>query len=149
MKKYTLPWEDLDGPKFEAKPVKVQKQWVIHGTWALSAAFILLGVITRYHLTAVFGVLLILALLMEKKVVVTSRGIETFYQMRITTHYEIWPWREIEAIAPGDRKSPEHPELVPLFFRRGERVKQLHFTSDEVQQIKKLAKQQNRAVRLA
>lgn len=149
MKEYKLPWDELDGPKFEAKPIKVQKQWVIRGTWFLSFVFIFLGIITRWHITAVFGVLLILALLMEKKVVVTTRGIETFYQMRITTHYEIWPWNEIEAIAPGDKKSPEHPELIPLFFRRGERVKQLHFTSEEVREIKKIAKQQNHSVRLA
>lgn len=145
-KRGSLPWENLDGPVYEAKPMKEQKRWVIQGSWVMSLCLIFFGIVTRYFLVGVFGVLFILALLMDKHVVVTVRGIETYYNMRITTHYEIWKWSEIDVIAPGDKRSREHPELIPLFFRRGDRARQLNFTSGEVREIRKLAKQQNRKI---
>lgn len=83
-----LPWDSLEGPIYHARELKPRKQWVTYGCWILSAALIIGGIVTPYRVAAVFGVLYILTLLMKKDTVITERGLEIFYQMRITTHYD-------------------------------------------------------------
>lgn len=51
-----------------------------------------------YALSAIFAVLYALALLMEKSVAVTNRGLEIFHDMRLTTNYELWAWADIYSI---------------------------------------------------
>ena len=98
------------------------------------------GIITPYHILILFGLLYVLTLLMKKDVVVTERGVETFYQMRITTHYEFWPWKEILSVTTEDRN---HPELVALHFARGNRSKRLFYPKADAKQIVVLAKKKN------
>ena len=69
-----LPWESLEGPIYHAKELKPRKKWVYIGGWILSAALILGGIITPYHILILFGLLYVLTLLMKKDVVVTERG---------------------------------------------------------------------------
>ena len=106
----------------------------------IAAALILGGIITPYHILILFGLLYVLTLLMKKDVVVTERGVETFYQMRITTHYEFWPWKEILSVTTEDRN---HPELVALHFARGNRSKRLFYPKADAKQIVVLAKKKN------
>ena len=102
-----LPWDSLEGPIYYARDLKPRKPWVTYGCWILSAALIIGGIITPYRVAAVFGVLYILTLMMKKDTVITERGLEIFYQMRITTHCfsqrhmqnRLWYWPE--------RKIPE------------------------------------------
>lgn len=135
-----LPWESLEGPIYYAKELKPRKKWVYIGGWIFSAALILGGIITPYHILILFGLLYVLTLLMKKDVVVTERGVETFYQMRITTHYEFWPWKEILSVTTEDRN---HPELVALHFARGNRSKRLFYPKADAKQIVVLAKKKN------
>lgn len=98
------------------------------------------GIITPYRVAAVFGVLYILTLMMKKDTVITERGLEIFYQMRITTHYDFWSWKEIVSVIREDRK---HPELIALHFGRGNRSKRLFFTKADAKQIMVLARKKN------
>ena len=134
------PWNIVAGPKYTARELKPRQKWVTIGGWLMSALLILGGFITPYRVAAVFGVLYILALLMVKDTVITSRGLEIFYQMRITTQYDFWSWDEIGSVIREDRK---HPELVALHISKGDRVKRLFFTREDAKKIMALAKKQN------
>ncbi len=135
-----LPWESLSGPIYKARELKPRKEWVTKVCWVLSCFLIIGGIVTPYRVAAIFGVLYVLTLLMKKDTVVTERGVEIYYQMRITTHYDFWGWNEIVSVIREDR---QHPELVALHFGRGNRSKRLFFTKADAKQIMVLAKKRN------
>lgn len=141
-----LPWDSLEGPIYSARELKPRKKWVTNGCWVLSCFLIIGGIITPYRMVTIFGVLYILTLLMKKDTVITERGVEIFYQMRITTHYDLWSWSEIISIVREDRN---HPELVALHFGRGNRSKRLFFTKADAKQIIVLAKKKNSRIVVA
>lgn len=145
MSKEHLPWEGVSGPIFTARDLKPRKRWVYIGGWVLVAVLFMGGLMTRYRVLLIFGVLYVLTLVLKKDTVVTTRGVEIYYQMRITTHYDFWSWDEIDAVISEDRK---HPELVGLYFSRGDRVKRLFFPKAEVERIKVLAKEQNPRIKV-
>ncbi len=135
-----LPWESLSGPIYTARELRPRKKWVENACWILSCGLVVGGIITPYRVAAIFGALYILTLLMKKDTVVTERGIEIFYQMRITTHYDFWGWDQIVSVIREDR---QHPELVALHFGKGNRSKRLFFTKADAKQIMLLAKKRN------
>ena len=106
----------------------------------MSALLLVGGMITPYRVAFVFGVLYILALMMKKDTVITARGLEIFYQMQITTHYDFWSWDEIGSVIREDR---DHPDLVALHISKGDRVKRLFFTRAEAKKIMVLAREKN------
>ena len=117
-----LPWESLETPIYYPKELKPRKKWVYTGGWILSAALILGGIITPYRILLLFAILYILTLLMEKDVAVTERGLEIYYQMKITTHYDFWQWKEIDSLLLEDRNQPG---LLAMHFIKGN--KRFHF----------------------
>lgn len=108
-----------------------------------SALLIVGGLTTRWRIALVFGVLFILTLLMKKDVAVTQRGLEIFYQMRVTTNYDFWPWEEINAIVVEDRN---HPELIALHFGHGNASKRFFFTRPDTKDILILAREKNPSI---
>lgn len=98
------------------------------------------GIFTRFKIALIFGALYTLTLLTRKDAVVTQRGLEIFYQMKITTNYNFWPWEEINAIVVEDRN---HPELIALHFGRGNASKRFFFTRQDTQEILILARKKN------
>ena len=141
-----LPWESVPGPVYTARPLKPRKKWVTAGGWILSVVLILGGLATPYRVLIIFGILYLLTMLMIKDTVVTSRGVESFYQMRITTHYDLLRWEEIQSVV---RKKEDHPTLVSLYFAHGDRVKRLFFTKPDAEEILALAREQNPKLKLA
>lgn len=135
-----LPWELISGSKYHARELKPRSRYVTVGCWVLSGLLLLAGVITPYRVAFVFGLLYILTLLMKKDTVVTIRGLEIYYQMRITTHYDFWAWDQIDSILREDRK---HPQLLALHFMKGDRLKRLFFTREDAEKILVLAKERN------
>jgi len=112
-----------------------------------SALLIVGGLTTRWRIAAVFGVLYILALLMDKSVVVTSRGLELFYEMKITTHYELWSWGEIRAVLrDSGKKVPAG--LVALHFVRGDKSRMLCFPKAEAEKVMALARTSSPGIRV-
>lgn len=139
MKKQGLPWDEVDGGKYYARELKPRKQWVTVGSWILSVVLILAGIFTHWRIAAVFGVLYILTLLMQKDTAVTSRGLEIYYQMRVTTSYTFWPWSEISMVTREDKN---HPEVVALYITRGDRTKRLYFTRPDAKAVMDMARKQ-------
>ena len=141
-----LPWESLPGPVYTARPLKPRKKWVSVGGWILSTVLIVGGIFTPYRILIVFGILYLLTMLSAKDTVVTSRGVEIFYQMRITTHYDFVSWSNIESVV---REGCSQPGMVSLYFAHGNRVKRLYFFKTDAEQILTLAKEQNPGIKLA
>ena len=139
--KKSLPWSNLSGDIYTAEEVKKREPWVKVCAWGMSIFILIGGIYTRYYFLSVFGVLYILTLLMEKSVVVTGRGIETFHEMKITTNYEIWEWKDVVAIS--EETNPKYPELVALYFIRNNRTKRLFFRKEDKNAIIKIARSGN------
>ena len=130
-----LPWENEGGVVYTARELRPRKRWVTYGGYCLAVLLLAAGLLTRYRI----------ALLMDKQVVVSEKGIEQFYQMRITTHYECYPWNEIDTVVLEDRG---HPTLAALYFRRGDKTKRLFFDKEDAEKILLLARKQNSAMRI-
>lgn len=147
MRTVHLPWESVPGPKYYAREWKPRKKWVTVGGWVMSFVLILGGIAyPKYWFAALFGALYVLTLLMQKDIVVTSRGLEIFYQMHITTQYDFWSWDDIHTIIREDKK---HPELVALHIGKGDRSKRLFFTKADAQAIMDLARKQSHKILVA
>lgn len=141
MRSGQLPWDSISGPIYGARVLKPRKRWVTVGCWVLCVFLITFGLTSPYRIAIVFGTLYILVLMMRKDVAVTDRGLEIYYQMRITTHYDFWPWEEMSAVIREDRK---HPELVALHFGRGNSSKQFFFTRKDSDAIMAMTRRKNR-----
>lgn len=140
-----LPWESVEGPKYYPKELKPRKKWVTAGSWIMSGFLILGGLVTQYHVAAVFGLLYLLALMMVKTTAVTSRGVEIYYQMKIATHYDFLSWDEIRAVTREDRG---HPDLVALYFANDIKSKRLFFTKSDAKKIMELATERNPGIKV-
>ncbi|MGI6094657.1 MAG: hypothetical protein ACOYBL_04410 [Lachnospiraceae bacterium] len=145
MREVHLPWESLTGPIYYARALKQRKKWVTQGWWVMSFILLAGGIATGYYVVSLFGVLYILTLLMKKDTVVTERGLEIYYQMRITTHYDLWNWSDINSIVREDRN---HPELIALHIGKGNASKQLFFTKEDAKQIIVLARKKNSTIKI-
>ena len=137
MRTEQLPWDSVPGPHY-ARELKPRKKWVTVGGWILVAVLLLGGLATRYRVLLVFSALYALALLTKKDVVVTSRGLEINYQMRITTQYDFWSWDKIVSVTREDKNNPE---VVALYFGMDNKAKRLYFTRPVAEQVLKLAKE--------
>ena len=111
----------------------------------MAGLLILGGVTTRFRVAAIFGLLYLLALMMVKTTAVTSRGLEIFYQMRITSHYDFLSWESIRAVTREDR---DHPDLVALYFANDIKSKRLFFTKSDANKIMELAKERNSDIKV-
>ena len=138
MRTEQLPWDSVPGPHYAARELEPRKKWVTVGGWILVAVLLLGGLATRYRVLLVFSALYALALLTKKDVVVTSRGLEINYQMRITTQYDFWSWDKIVSVTREDKNNPE---VVALYFGMDNKAKRLYFTRPVAEQVLKLAKE--------
>ena len=147
----TLPWESVPPPIYVSRPPKPRKKWVTVGGWILVVLLLLFGLMSKLinlPLSVIsFGLALLytLTLLTKKDAVVTTRGLEIFYQMQITTQYDFFPWEQINSIVTEDRK---HPDLIRLHIGYSSMEKALFFTRSDAEAIIKLAKEKNPAIRV-
>ena len=140
-----LPWESVEPPIYVSRVPKPRKKWVTVGGWLLVALLLLGGLTTKYKIALVFAVLYTLTLLTQKEAAVTTRGLEIFYQMQITTHYDFFPWERITSIVREDR---DHPDFIRLRFGFEATEKALFFTRADAAGVEKLAKMKNPAIRI-
>ena len=103
--KHSLPWESVPPPIYPAQSsLKPRKKWVQVGGWILVVVLLLFGISTRSRnpllafVSLAFSVLYLLTLMTKKDAALTSRGLEIFYQMQITTQYDFFPWEQINSI---------------------------------------------------
>lgn len=140
MSKQSLPWADLPGPIYVPQELKPRKTYVTYTCWAMVIVLLAGGIFTRWKIALIFGALYTLTLLTKKDIAVTQRGLEIFYQMRITTSYNFWPWEEINAIVVEDRN---HPELIALHFGHGNASKRFFFPRKDTQDVLLLAREKH------
>ena len=138
-----LPWADLTGPIYTPRELKPRKAYVTYTCWAMVILLLIGGIFTRWKIALIFGALYALTLLTQKDVAVTERGLELFYQMRITTNYDFWSWDEINAIVVEDRN---HPQLIALHFGRGNASKRFFFTRPDTEKILVLVREKHPGV---
>ena len=146
MRHTVLPWESVPGPHYLAiEPLK-RKASIKYGGWFVVAALVLGATVTRFKLLYLFAVLYALAMVMEKYVAVTERGLEIFHQMRITTNYERWDWADIYAVTY--EPDPAGSGRTILYFTKGDRTKRNYYAPADAEAIVKLAKKQNPAIKI-
>lgn len=143
MSKQALPWAGLTGPVYTPRELKPRKSYVICACWAMVILLLVGGIFTRFKVALIFAALYGLTLLSQKDAAVTERGLEIFYQMKITTNYNFWPWSEINAIVVEDRN---HPELIALHIGRGSASKRFFFTRADTEKILILAREKHPGV---
>lgn len=146
MRTQPLPWESLPAPIYLARDTIRRKGWVKAGGWFLVVALLAGGLATRWKIALVFGVLYALALVMEKSAAVTQRGLEVFYQMQITTNYELWAWSDLYALT--HEPDPKNGKQTVVYFTKGDRTRHFIFAKDEAEDILRLAKTQNPEIRI-
>ena len=150
--KQSLPWESVPPPVFPAQlTLKPRKKWVQVGGWVLVVLLLLYGLSQRGRnpmlsvISLVFSVMYLVTMMTKKNAALTSRGLEIFYQMQITTQYDFFPWEQINSIVTEDRK---HPDLIRLHIGYSSMEKALFFTRSDAEAIIKLAKEKNPAIRV-
>ena len=146
MRMQPLPWESLPDPKYLARDTLRRKGWVKAGGWLLAAVLLAAGVLTRYRIALVFGVLYALALVMEKHVAATRRGLEVFYDMRVTTSYELWKWGDVYAVT--HEPDPKNAAQTVLYFTKGDRTRHFSFANGDAEGALRLAREGNPAVKV-
>lgn len=146
MRRTVFPWESVPGPHYLAVDTLRRKSWVAKGGWAIVFALLVGGTLTRWKVAYVFAVLYALALVMEKYVAVTERGLEIFHQMQVTTNYERWDWKDIYAVT--HEPDPRNGSRMILYFTKGDRTKRNYYSKEDAREILKLAKKQNPEIRI-
>ncbi len=147
----TLPWESVPPPIFTAQALKPRKKWVQVGGWVLVAFLLIYGLTAQSRsplvatVSLIFAVLYTLTLLTKKDAALTSRGLEIYYNMQITTHYDFFPWEELNAIVIEDRG---HADFVRLHIGYSSMEKALFFPRGDIGAICKYAKEKNPAIRV-
>ena len=147
----TLPWESVPPPIYVSRPPKPRKKWVTVGGWILVVLLLLFGLMSKRSnlpLSVIsFGLALLytLTLLTKKDAVVTTRGLEIFYDMQFTTNYEFYPWEDINAIVCEDRG---HADMVRLHIGHGNTEKALFFPREDLDEIYAFIKKKNPAIRI-
>ena len=148
MKENIPPWSGLEDPIYETEPLKERKAWVNKAAGAISLVFIAGGIYYMYPVLSLLGVLCILALVMKKDTVLTIRGIETFYRMKIAAHYEIWKWEEIDRMASEINDAKYGKERLAVYFRKNDRAKCLCLAKSKYSEIIELAKSRNKDIKV-
>ena len=147
----TLPWESVPPPIYTAQAFKPRKTWVKIGGWVLVVFLLIYGLTAQSRnplvatISLIFALLYTLTMLTKKDAAITSRGLEIFYNMQITTNYEFFPWEEINAIVTEDRG---HDDFIRLHIGYRSVEKALFFKREDVPAICKFAKEKNPAIRV-
>ena len=146
-----LPWDSLPPPVYTAQAYKPRKKWVKIGGWVLVAALLIFGATSMDRnlplavISLLFSILYSITMVTEKDAALTSRGLEIFYNMQITTQYDFFPWEEINAIVIEDRG---HDEYVRLHIGYSSLEKALFFKRSQVREICEFAKEKNPDIRV-
>lgn len=149
--KQSLPWESVPPPIYTARALKPRKKWVKIGGWILVVFLLLFGIASRADnlplalISCTFSVLYAITMVTKKDAAITSRGLEIFYNMMVTTQYDFFSWEEINSIVREDRGDKDY---VRLHIGYSSVEKALFFKRTDVDGIYALAKAKNPAIRI-
>lgn len=108
--------------------------------------FIVAGIIRLSIYSAAIGLVLLAAMLLNKKTAVTEEGIVVTYDVVVYQYREVWPWEEIKEI---------HKELSAdctqygLHFMKDIMTKRLIFPLEEAKQVLEFAKEMKPDIHIA
>lgn len=128
------------GKVYHAKKVKERKRFVIVGGWIALVAVLVYGFASVNIIAIILGLFMALALIMEQRELVTNRGLEVFYDLRIFDYTDVWTWEEMTSL---HREDQGHPTLVALHFGKGITTRRYAFTKADAQAIMALARERN------
>lgn len=130
------PWR-RDHEAIEMRQLYSRKKWVMPYAFLLVFFCIGLGVFTKYRISLVLGVLVLLAVTTKRYAAVTGRGFEQFSNMYILSNHRVTPWEEIDTVTY--EKLEDHPETTMLYFTRGDVTMRAMFPTSERKRIVRLA----------
>ena len=140
-----LPWDD-DSEAIKYVYVNPRKKFSEKYAYVITSILIILGITTKYKLTLVLALLLLLSLLSKKYVAVSGKGLEMYTDMKVTHTYNVWYWSDIEAITY--EKKAEEPKLTLLYFTKGDITKRFFFDEKDKESVFEVAKKHNKKVKI-
>lgn len=139
------PWRN-DHEAIEMRQTYFRKKWVMPYTFVLAFFCIGLGIMTKYRLSLVLGVLVLLAVTTKRYAAVTGQGFEQFANMYIFSNHRLTPWEAIDTITY--EKVEEHPEVCLLYFTRGDVTMRALFPTTERKRILRLAEKYHPGIKI-
>ena len=130
------PWHD-DHEAIEMQQANYRKKWVMPYTFIMVFFCIGLGIFTKYRISILLGLLVLLAVTTKRYAAVTSKGFEQFANMYIFTNHRLTPWEAIDTITY--EKLPDHPENSLLYFTHGDVTSRAIFPTTERKRVLRLA----------
>ena len=140
-----LPWDD-DTEAIKYVYVNPRKKFSEKYAYMITSILIILGITTKYKLTLILALLLLLSLLSKKYVAVSGKGLEMYTDMKITHNYNVWKWSDIEAITY--EKKAEEPKLILLYFTKGDVTKRFFFDYEDKERVFDLAHKYNKKIKI-
>ncbi|MDU5570239.1 MAG: hypothetical protein E6064_02990 [Peptoniphilus harei] len=140
-----LPWDD-DSEAIKYVYVNPRKKFSEKYAYVITSILIILGILTKYKLTLILALLLLLSLLTKKYVAVSGKGLEMYTDMKITHNYNVWDWSDIEAITY--EKKAEEPKLILLYFTKGDVTKRFFFDYEDKERVFDLAHKYNKKIKI-
>lgn len=104
---------------------------------AVSLLLVFGGIVTKYKISIVFGVLYLLALMMKKSEVITSRGLEQYFKIFFIEKHYIFGWENVSQMVVETIKGNSNLKAVHIFV--GDRDKKEFVKSKDVDKVVKLA----------
>lgn len=104
------------------------------------------GIVTFRFYSIAIGVILILALCMEKKIAIDEEGLSVTYSLLFINRRDVWPMDEIEEI--HKERSPDGREMA-LHVMRGIMSKRLIYPIEKYQQVIDFVLEKNPDVHVA
>lgn len=130
------PWR-RDHEAIEMRQLYFRKKWVMPYAFLLVFFCIGLGLFTKYRISLVLGLLVLLAVTTKRYAAVTGRGFEQFSNMFVMSNHRVTPWEEIDTVTY--EKLEDHPETTMLYFTRGDVTMRAMFPTSERKRIIRLA----------
>lgn len=143
--KNSLPWEN-DQLIIEYEFVNPRKRFSERYAFVITFILIASGIISKYKVILIPAFFLLISLITKKYVVVSSRGLEIYTDMKITKNYTLWNWEEIDALTFENTK--EHPDLVLFYFTKGDVTKKFFFKNKYRKDILDKARKHNKQIKV-
>ena len=134
------PKKKRSGKVYRAQKLKERKFYVNVLGWLATLALIGYGIASGVWLAVVLGLIMALALMLDQRELVTSRGLEVYYDCRVFDYTDVWPWEDITSV---HREDQGHPTLVALHFGKGLVTRRYCFSKADAAAIMALAKEKN------
>lgn len=144
-KKIKLPWDD-EVELIEYVYVNPRKSFSEKYAYVVTFSLIVLAIFTKFKLTLILALLLLLSLLTKKYVAATKKGLEMYTDMKIFKSHEIWSWKDIDAITFENKA--EHKDLILLYFTKNDITRRFFFDKEDKEKVFELAHKYNKKIKI-